>query len=87
MQDRAVAGEIGYLWVAGDPQFLEDSVERSEFLVDMYGALSLEDSEVRAALQDAPTSDSEVFEGTIDGAYGILIACATHLHKVQSLNR
>ena len=69
MQDRAVAGEIGYLWVAGDPQFLQDSVKRSQSLVDLYGALSLEDSEVPPALQDAPTvGDSEVFEGTVDGA-------------------
>ena len=64
MQDRAVASEIGYLWCAGDLQFLQDSVKRSQSLVDQYGALSLED--VPPAIQDAPTvADSEVLEWTV----------------------
>ena len=63
MQDRAVAGKIGYLWCARDRQFLQDSVKESQSLVDEYRALSLED--VPPAIQDAPTvADSEVLEWT-----------------------
>ena len=77
MQDRAVAGKIGYSWCARDLQFLQDSVKESQSLVDEYGALSLEavppaihptvaDSEVLEwTVADSEVSDSEVLDWTV----------------------